>query len=435
MNTHELIELVEKQVAEAQRAEGGAVVFALARLIAMVRRDARLSGLVEDMTLEASSQLDRYREHDRHTRAAITELWRKHKPRFQEMKLHAAEPARFADGPFAFDTLDQRLELPPDIDFRDDDFTPDEHSDVDGLLTALQYWGQTARELAGAEGLKLPEWKWLSDYGHERADLATQHRHAYRQFVLHERILGGAAFRRLANRVDWINPEPPQEGTGAWVRQTIMRVDDREARDRLFGDLSDEAKAEIQLARIIKGIKRDLTVFVDELRERVAQRRSRRVLARRFAGWCERYDARALRERASTPKKGERLLTLEFARFLYDQGLNPLVDPAVSGQRPDVQQPESLYVDARIYNKKSPQEQIVRAVGQTWESWARVDQSYDVREAFLLVFRVAGPRVRLPHDVVHGERRLHLQLVDIGPPERVPTLELSEGSLRPPPAP
>ena len=78
-------------------------------------------------------------------------------------------------------------------------------------------------------------------------------------------------------------------------------------------------------------------------------------LVKRFAARCERFDAKRLKNAAtSESKKAEDKLRGELARFLIDHGLNPLLDPTVSGLRPDVldvRLGKPVYVEAKRYGK------------------------------------------------------------------------------------
>ena len=58
-----------------------------------------------------------------------------------------------------------------------------------------------------------------------------------------------------------------------------------------------------------------------------------------------------------------------------------------------------------------------KAVGQVFDTWGRLRSTQPLNEAFLLIFRLGGPRVEMPETVrVHG-RKLFIWLVDLAPVE------------------
>jgi hypothetical protein len=114
------------------------------------------------------------------------------------------------------------------------------------------------------------------------------------------------------------------------------------------------------------------------------------------------------------PGKAEDRLTAEFARYLFDQGLSPLTKPLTGGLEPDLLDPHaSFYVEAKQY-KRSARGELVRSVGQVLDTVGRLQGSaYAVQEAFVVVFRRAGPRYLLPPLLEAESYRVHLVLVDI----------------------
>ncbi len=68
-------------------------------------------------------------------------------------------------------------------------------------------------------------------------------------------------------------------------------------------------------------------------------------------------------------------------------------------------------------------------------TWVTLRQQYIIPEAFLLVFRVAGPRVELPEVLTHDGRELYSVLVDIsserGSREKRQAVTFSDGELLP----
>jgi hypothetical protein len=180
-------------------------------------------------------------------------------------------------------------------------------------------------------------------------------------------------------------------------------------------------------------------VLHEELRLRIGLRRSRISLVRRFAGRCMAFDGGRLRALAdSNPAQAEAVLSLEFARYLFDAGLSPLLNPTIHGLEPDVVYPDPsafFYVEAKQYKERSPKPVLKKAYAQVWSTWGRIRATYPCDEAFLLVFRRCGPYVELPAVIHHQGLRLYSVLADIseeaGSRERNLTVRITEEELLP----
>jgi hypothetical protein len=143
----------------------------------------------------------------------------------------------------------------------------------------------------------------------------------------------------------------------------------------------------------------------------------------RFKNRAEWHDAARLRAVADDDSIGggpEDRLTTELARYLFDQGLNPITKPLIAGLEPDLLDPSLrpvFYVEAKQY-ARSDRRAVVRAVGQILDTVGRLQSdAYPVEEAFCVVFRRGGARYLLPDSVHADGYRVYLTLVDIAPTE------------------
>jgi hypothetical protein len=161
----------------------------------------------------------------------------------------------------------------------------------------------------------------------------------------------------------------------------------------------------------------------EELRRRIGLRRSLLALVHRFKNRCEWHDAERLREIAKKAKrKKEDPPTAEFAKYLFDQGLDPLTRPRTADLEPDVLSfgPRSkLYVEAKQYrdeNRSKIRWRIKDAAKQVFDTVGRLRGTvFEPWEAVLLVFRRGGPRCVLPECFACEGITVFLILVDIAP--------------------
>jgi hypothetical protein len=186
-------------------------------------------------------------------------------------------------------------------------------------------------------------------------------------------------------------------------------------------------------------VRHDSRLLHEEMRFRLGLVRSSLALIQRYAHRCHSFDAARLREMCKgDSKRAERLLTFDFARYLFDAGLEPLVDAPIAGLRPDLLGPgptARLYVEAKQYSGRSPAARLRKAYLQVWSTWARLRNAAPIREAFMVVFRTAGPLVVLPDMIPHEGLRLYSVVVDLsregGSKEKRPPIVLTADELRP----
>jgi hypothetical protein len=158
----------------------------------------------------------------------------------------------------------------------------------------------------------------------------------------------------------------------------------------------------------------------EAIRARLGTTRSRRALVRRFALRAQLYDANELRALAAQKTRPEDALADRLARYLFDEGLNPLTQPIVGSLRPDLLDattPWTLYVEAKQYSDARIGRQIIiKGIQQIWDTLGRL-QSYPhpVREAFYVVFRRGGARIVLPEEVRAEGTSVYPMLIDIAP--------------------
>jgi hypothetical protein len=266
--------------------------------------------------------------------------------------------------------------------------------------------------LADAAGTDLTESKALF------SELERQ-RQLYRRWLLQLQInsetLPGEAYLALAKSVGVLLPQI---------------LTDHRGRTLVFDDHLDEAEElwkQIEQAKRLGPPEHDLgELDVCSLVRRVSvalqaaltQRYSQLSLIRRFAARCESFEAQRVREALLRSKgRTETELTLEFARFMFDAGYNPVLNPDVSGLKPDVVQVSevpAMYVEAKQYEDATAAE-LRAAVAQVRDTWQRFANRFDTPEAILLIFRVGGRNLDLPPELPTSLGRLILQVVNVAP--------------------
>ena len=195
----------------------------------------------------------------------------------------------------------------------------------------------------------------------------------------------------------------------------FRRMDD--VRSFLFQRLGNEPTPDSVTAAHSR-IRPELDCLYEELRRRLGSTLSGTHLIRRFKARCEAFEARRLRRAARASSRHEAPLEAELARWLFDQGLNPITQTSVANLRPDVVDPflaRPVFAEAKQYATRLQVQRARFWVSQVCDTIARLRGTpFQVSEAFLVVFRRGGPALAIdePSIVVGGET-IHVVVIDI----------------------
>jgi hypothetical protein len=125
-------------------------------------------------------------------------------------------------------------------------------------------------------------------------------------------------------------------------------------------------------------------------------------LVDRYALRCASYDRQRLRDMTDGKKNAENILVAEMARYLFDQGLSPMISPRIGGLEPDAFQqfPEgSFYLEAKQYDSAEAARRVVPQGFHQVIDTSAVIRGMGLREVFLAIFRRDGPHCDLPDEV------------------------------------
>jgi hypothetical protein len=154
------------------------------------------------------------------------------------------------------------------------------------------------------------------------------------------------------------------------------------------------------------------------LQTKLVERQSQRSLVRKFATRCESFEAKRIRQDAGRSKgRVEAGLTLEFARYLFDAGYSPVLNPEISGLKPDIvdiANPPAIYVEVKQCSRAT-RALVRKAVSQVRQTWQVFANRFEASEAILLVFRLNGPTLDLPPEIRTSQGVLLIQVVNVAP--------------------
>jgi hypothetical protein len=252
--------------------------------------------------------------------------------------------------------------------------------------------------------------------------------HATRWLKLSMRVSAGLALLRLEAVPRTLNPEPMIRQVGedhhARMSKLLFRAISTEQQLYLAvhtDAIGDETRDLVK--KHVADLRAGLARLTAELHRRIGMTRSRRALVSRFkqrTEWFHAHRFRTLADDEALPGGAEDRLTEEFARFLFDQGFNPLTKPLAAGLQPDLLDPSmrpAFYVEAKQY-KRPEKRALTKALAQVLDTVGRLQsEAYPITEAFCIVFRRGGPRYLLPESVQAEGYRVYFTLIDIAPSE------------------
>lgn len=426
-NADVLIQLLERRRDQVLQFEDEARIFALSRWVQFLTGDAQLAALALEIMDDFKRELNDLTDADGRIRDYMEAFWQKDGPSLIELyKSRSWDNSETLPVYGSLLNLEQALKRRPRYTAE----TPpvfDDESDSHGtkrLANVLDNGAAVALQRIGMNGEAVPNCVYKVQ---EVAQIALLNaRHVWRRHRATVLSSPGAALARVVFHIESVNPLPPQPdesnedenkeslrlNLALFDRLNLFAKKAHELKSRKLRTLeSDEVTSAVAI------VAQDVVTVTNELIAKLLAGRSQLALIKRYAAQCEAFGADELRSLADNSKGTvEQQLTLRFAKYLFDQGLNPILNPTIGGLRPDVVAAlpgAMLYVEAKQYSEKSPQSVVRNAYKQVWGTWATLTQHYSIPEAFLLVFRVAGPRVELREVLTHEGRRLYSVLVDI----------------------
>lgn len=245
----------------------------------------------------------------------------------------------------------------------------------------------------------------------------------HREWTLFARASLEAAALRLVLITRYVLPEPRlREATDTFIDLANQMLTEgfhplHDIRARVFGERESAANTprDARLGGVVQGV---VARVYEGVRARLGTARSHRALVERFRLRAELYGAAEMRAVAESQARPEDALADRLARFLFDQGLNPLTRPLTGRLEPDLLDPTApwtLYVEAKQYaSSGGARRTIVHGMRQVWDTLSRLQGHPNrVREAFYVVFRRGGPRYVLPEELRSEGVTVYPVLVDI----------------------
>jgi len=394
----DLLRVLDENVLLLTEADDRGVIIRLPELLERLASEPVLSAALAELRVEADRRLSIFRRHDQALLQELIPHWPRYRAQFESVRatLNQSQIENF-EHQVSFDEIERLLQGAEPVTVTHREPGRDESASWKVLqqLKAGLMWKES-RVDADVPDAELEEMR------SRRHEMEQRHKRAFRRYWRDGWNLPGFALTRLEVVSKEIHPEPGDNVEFPFLSRDIRREVYDQQSEHDFRDMKAKATQ----------VRRDVDQVRQGIRTVLLLGRSRRSLIRRFAARCERYEAENLRK-LGQGRRAEIELTARFACFLFDQGLNPVTDAPVAGLRPDVLDfGAPFYVEAKQYSQ-NPRTALKKAVGQVFDTWGRLQATWPLHEAFLLVFRLGGPRVEMPEYVTVANRRLYIAIVDI----------------------
>lgn len=444
-NSEVLIDMLQRQLRFLQTRDSERIIPAAGRWLGFLRREPQLAELLKELAEETRGALRHLTEVDHEIRDLLLMAWKENEALLRACLVEESDKEQLhAYG--HMDRFKEAVSERPAVTLPRWRTFDEDTTDTENHVLAMKHWTSWAISCAERRGGRVDEALiGLRDRLNE-ASLAVQFGKRRLRIVFEGSP--GAALYRIRSTVREATPMPPQRSehadeeeaeAHAWEIAIFERTNEFAEKVHSRRALATRHLEADEVTAAGATIAADAELITNELQMRILAGRSRLALVRRYAAQCEGFDADTLRKRLRSGRgKVERELTLDFAKYLFQQGLTPILDATIGSLRPDVLDAAPsglLYVEAKQYSDKAPRSKITAAYRQVWSTWGRLANVYNVPEAFLLVFRVGGPRVELPPVLRHHGRILYSVLVDVsasaGSRERAALVSFAPAELQP----
>jgi hypothetical protein len=413
-------------------------VILVGRLLQWLEREPRLSALLDDARQEETEAALAFRHQRRAIQAELARLWTAHSPVLKE-RFAADQDRGMLEVYGSVDGYETRCAAEPEL-IETSDCPQTDNTRTRKLIDCLRHWNNwTSGKSPEGEPGPNP----IAELAAALETIDQRQKHAFRRFQAACRYLPGTAFSRLLSCRQRVELEPPpsdlsEEELGAWWGSHLDDVHFSDAVHSATAKAFRKVDGADAVEAAARQAQQDVQLVCHTLRQRLLLGWSRRAIVRRYAARCQAFESERLRMVADSSHQPELELTRDFARYLFDQGLTPLLEASIGRLRPDlidVGHRTMFYVEAKQYKESSPRTKLVKAYRQVWSTWSRLRQEYHCPEAFLVVFRRSGPLANLPTQVRCDNLVLHSVLVDLsdeaGSSESKNPIQLSEAELQP----
>jgi len=286
------------------------------------------------------------------------------------------------------------------------------------------------RDEKGKKIKKMDE-KITLEYNH----LDEQRRYNFRKWLNSCRVSAGNALAELYRIVSQINPEPKKYKN---LRDRFRRLTsielmksayfERWIEDATYGVVSQYSNYKPQglnnekIDEIFMKLKYKAKRIFESVREEIGSHLLHKQILDKYKTRSTWYNFEELWGLVTDSKgrftnKREHFLTLNLARFLFDNGI-PVIYRLKAGQHemdmvdPDAKSP--LLIEVKVYKDSASKKDIIEGFAQLHSYLNNLSATRNMDEGFYVVYRFGGPLYELPERIVTNRFIINTILIDVG---------------------
>ena len=280
-----------------------------------------------------------------------------------------------------------------------------------------------------------PEHRIDKEIEYKLQDLESLHNHTHREWINYQRVSAGRALVELTDIVQNINPEPKDEtefrrmSTLEKLNHAAERIytesDYRPIRAMVYGRSEEPdwsrsndtkrseilTKSKILLKRVYEGIRKEIGTTQLYLQ-----------LLNRYRLRSQWYNHSHLRDLVAGTRGGfrrnrEDMLTKDLALFLFDSGVTALYRTRFGKHEVDLLEIDveaPIFIEAKVYKDSRAKKELIDGVAQLHSYLSNLEGYKPIREAYYVVFRLAGPIYEFPEMVSTNRFQIFPVVVDLG---------------------
>jgi hypothetical protein len=241
-----------------------------------------------------------------------------------------------------------------------------------------------------------------------------EHTYRFQRFANRRRLSSSMAYMRLLRYYLMVNP-PAEVFDSLDKYRASQSLPYAEERSSINKAVYKNEPNETINARVMRDARR----LYEDLRQRIGSTLHSVTLVGQFKMRAMLYDKKRLRDIADN-KVGkiynrEDSLALELATWLFDRGLPVYLKVNLQNLQPDLLGIDlGFLIETKVYEKPSKKE-LCQGIAQLHAYMNTLEgSSRYVREAFYVVFRLAGNLVDLPVVIDTNHFRIHTVVIDLG---------------------
>ncbi|MCK4796163.1 MAG: hypothetical protein KAT05_02210 [Spirochaetes bacterium] len=115
--------------------------------------------------------------------------------------------------------------------------------------------------------------------------------------------------------------------------------------------------------------------------------------------------------------KREHLLTLHFARYLFDHGISIIYKMRAGQHELDMVDPDTsnpLVVEVKVYKDNSAKQILIKGIAQLHSYLVNLSSTRTINEGYYVIYRFGGPIYEFPEKIATNKFIINTILIDLG---------------------